>query len=139
MLLSCRAVCSFGQMLWCFGLVLLDAAPVHCSTGHERLREPKQLVADLSLDKTILQNVLLHELGSPPRRVLITRLWVCVAYEVSERRASQFMGMPQPTRRHQGVRKDRPKVCIRVHDLHASACRIWLPAAARLAAVRAFW
>ena len=83
----------------------------------EENRKLKQVVATLSLDKTMLQDVLTKNTLRPAaKRVLVCD--VRVAYRVAERRACRVRGFARLSFRYR-IRRD-PRAELRVLDLWAS-------------------
>ncbi|MGI9428543.1 MAG: IS3 family transposase [Bythopirellula sp.] len=91
-------------------------------TLEEENKKLKQLVADLALDKKMLQDVVQGKALRPARRrVVVKRLQA--AYKVSERRACRVIGGARSTHRYQSQRDERAELRIRLRDLAASRVR----------------
>src|SRR6476469_3756571 len=79
----------------------------------EEDRRLKQLVADLSLDKTMLQEVIRKRgIKSIRRRPLIE--FLRVGFAVSERRACQVIDINRTTQRYRSVEDNPVQVVLRI-------------------------
>jgi len=88
-------------------------------TLEEENSKPKQLVADLSLDKKMLQDVLSKKTLRPAvQRVLVRE--VQVAYRVAERRACRVLRFSRATYRYRSRLNPRAELRVRLRDLAAS-------------------
>ena len=79
-------------------------------------RRLKTLVADLSLDKTILQEALRKKMVRPADRRRVAE-WAGVAYQVSERRACTATGLARSTLRYQSRRPKQEPLRRRLREL----------------------
>ena len=82
----------------------------------EENRKLKQLVADLSLDKTILQESLKKKLVSPARRRDWVR-WVESSFRVSERRACRAGSLHRAIIRYVSIKPRREPLRRRLREL----------------------
>jgi putative transposase len=81
-----------------------------------QLEEEKDLVADLSLDKPMLQEVLAKRSLRPGRRQEIIR-WLQGRYQVSERRGCAAMRFDRSVHRYQSLRDDQADLRQRMKEL----------------------
>ncbi|WZP00260.1 IS3 family transposase [Isosphaeraceae bacterium EP7] len=88
----------------------------------EENQKLKQLVADLSLDKKMLQDVLAKKILSPPqRRAVVADL--TVRFGVSVRRACQVVGYPRSTYHYRRTRDAQEPLRLRLRELATSRVR----------------
>jgi putative transposase len=87
----------------------------------EENRKLKQLVADLSLDKHIPQDVLSKALTPGRRRELVAH--VQGAHGVSERRSCLALGVDRSSVRYVSHRPDQAPLLLRIRDLAATRTR----------------
>src|SRR5215210_1549413 len=80
-------------------------------------RKLKQLVADLSLDKQILQDVLRKALA--PAQLRLHAEYLQAAYQVSERRTCQVLTLQQSTYRYERVADEQAALRMRIRDIAA--------------------
>ncbi|WP_155006270.1 IS3 family transposase [Sphingomonas hengshuiensis] len=88
----------------------------------EENRKLKQLVADLSLDKHILQDVLFKKALTPGRRREIVA-HVQASHGVSERRSCLALGVDRSLVRYVSHRPDQAPLVLRIRDLAATRTR----------------
>ena len=88
----------------------------------EENRKLKQLVADLSLDKHILQDVLSKKALTPGRRRELVA-HVQGAHGVSERRSCLALGVYRSSVRYVSHRPDQAPLMLRIRDLAATRTR----------------
>ena len=101
----------------------------------EENRRLKTLVADLSLDKTILQEVLKKKVVSPAQRRAAVA-WARRAYRLPERRACRALGACPLTVRYQSVQAPREPLRARLRELAAVRVSYGYRATAHLATPR---
>lgn len=82
-------------------------------------RKLKQLVADLSLDKHILQDVSVKKALTPGRRREIVA-HVQASHGVSERRSCLALGIDRSSVRYVSHKPDQAPLRLRIHDLAAA-------------------
>ncbi|MDE4275924.1 IS3 family transposase [Phaeobacter gallaeciensis] len=82
----------------------------------------KRLVADLTLDKTMLQNALGKKVVKPVRRREVVRHYQHV-FEVSERRACRAMGLGRASHRYQSRRDPEVELRMRFKELAEARVR----------------
>ncbi|WP_430448865.1 IS3 family transposase [Rhodophyticola sp.] len=82
----------------------------------------KRLVADLTLDKTMLQDALPKKVVKPVRRREVVRHYQDV-FEVSERRACNAMGFGRASHRYQSRRDPAVELRMRLKELAESRVR----------------
>ncbi|WP_438269977.1 IS3 family transposase [Paludisphaera mucosa] len=88
----------------------------------EENQKLKQLVADLSLDKRMLQDVLAKKFLSPPqRRKAVADL--TVRYGVSVRRACEATGFPRATHNYKARRASQEPLRMRLRELATDRVR----------------
>ncbi|WP_420822354.1 IS3 family transposase [Sphingomonas aracearum] len=88
----------------------------------EENRKLKQLVADLSLDKHILQDVLAKKPLTPGRRRELVA-HVQASHGVSERRSCLALGVDRSSVRYVSHRPDQAPLMLRIRDLAATRTR----------------
>lgn len=88
----------------------------------EENRKLKQLVADLSLDKHMLQEVIQKKTVKPGQRRALVQ-FLCVGFQVSERRACQAIGSQRSSYRYRSMAKDQTALQMRIRDLAAARVR----------------
>lgn len=82
----------------------------------------KRLVADLSLDKTMLQDVISKKWVAPmPRRLVLP--YLRKAYQISERRACQVAAVNRSTVQYKSVKTDVPAMRARITEIAAARVR----------------
>ena len=82
----------------------------------EENRKLKQLVADLSLDKHILQDVLAKRALTPGRRRDLVA-HVQATHGISERRGCLALGVDRSSVRYVSVKPGQAPLQLRIHDL----------------------
>src|SRR5215217_2488489 len=88
----------------------------------EENRKLKQLVADLSLDKHMLQEALRKKLVKPVQKRAVVHS-VRAGFRVSERRACRVAGVPRSTCRYRSTARDQTALRVRLRDLAATRVR----------------
>ncbi len=81
----------------------------------EEKHKLKRLVADLSLDKAMLQEVLAKSLAPGRLREIVH--WVQDCYRVSERRSCSVLRFDRKTHRYWSVRGDQPPLRSRIKEI----------------------
>jgi putative transposase len=84
----------------------------------EENRKRKKIVADLMLDKQMLQDVLKKKVVRPARRRRLSG-YLVEAYRVSERRACGTMAFHRSTVRYRSRARDQTPIRMRLRDLAA--------------------
>lgn len=84
----------------------------------EENKKLKSPVADLSLDKRVLQDVLSGKSKARSSSVLVQKLEA--AYEVSQRRACQSLGFPRTSHCYQSIGDERAELRLRLRALATS-------------------
>ncbi|MEO0966686.1 MAG: IS3 family transposase [Planctomycetota bacterium] len=82
----------------------------------EENRKLKQLVADLSLDKSMLQDALKGKTLTPDRRRSLVNS-ATAAYRVSKRRACAVLKQPRATQRYRSVADDQAYLRKRIREI----------------------
>jgi putative transposase len=85
-------------------------------------RKLKQLVADLSLDKHMLQEALRKKLVKPPLKRAVVR-YFRVGFRVSERRACRLAGVGRSSFCYRSQASDQTALRLRLRDLAATRVR----------------
>ncbi|KAA5546359.1 IS3 family transposase [Roseiconus nitratireducens] len=88
----------------------------------EENKRLKALVADLSLDKQILQDVLFKK-ALRPARLRAAVEGTRQAYKISERRACKILGLARSTCRYQSTKDEQAALRMRLKDLAAVRVR----------------
>jgi putative transposase len=88
----------------------------------EENRKLKQLVADLTLDKTMLQEVLRKKVLKPAQRREVVQ-FLRVGFQTSERRACNALGMARSSCPYRSVAEDQTPLRMRLRELAAVRVR----------------
>ncbi len=88
----------------------------------EENRRLKQLVADLTLDKHMLQEALRNKRVKPAQKRAVVQFFR-VGFRVSERRACRVAGVPRSTCRYRSQAQDQAALRVRLRDLAAARVR----------------
>ena len=96
----------------------------------EENRKLKQLVADLSLDKSMLQDVLRGKTLTPDRRRVLAKQ-TQAAYDVSERRVCRVFEFARSSHRYESVADDQAYLRRRIREIAESRVswgypRVWV-------------
>ncbi len=87
----------------------------------EENRQLKKLVADLSLDKQMLQDVLSKSSEASPEKQLVDEL--DLAYRVGKRRACEIVGLWRAVYYYKSVKNDDGALRLRIREIAASRVR----------------
>src|SRR5580700_3258286 len=82
----------------------------------------KQLVAELTLDKTMLQEVLSKKMVKPSRRGPVVERLVG-SFQVSERRACRMLCVPRATYRYRSCLDARTELRMRIREIAQARVR----------------